>query len=63
MEKTAEEISSNRSIQPSFRWVGKLEELRSLSLYSPGCPRTHYVDLPACIPWVLGLKIRTTMPK
>jgi hypothetical protein len=41
-----------------------------VSLYSPGCPGTHFVDqaglklrnLPASASWVLGLKACTTMP-
>jgi hypothetical protein len=42
-----------------------------VSLYSPGCPRTHFVDqtdlklrnLPASASWVLGLKECATMPE
>jgi hypothetical protein len=41
-----------------------------VSLYSPGCPGTHFVDqtglelrnLPASASWVLGLKACATMP-
>jgi hypothetical protein len=41
-----------------------------VSLYSPGCPRTHFVDqaglelrnLPASASQVLGLKACATMP-
>jgi hypothetical protein len=41
-----------------------------VSLYSPGCPGTHFVDqaglklrnLPASAYWVLGLKACATMP-
>jgi hypothetical protein len=41
-----------------------------VSLYSPGCPGTHFVDqaglelrnLPASASQVLGLKVCTTMP-
>jgi hypothetical protein len=41
-----------------------------VSLYSPGCPGTHFVDqavlelrnLPASASWILGLKVCATMP-
>jgi hypothetical protein len=41
-----------------------------VSLYSPGCPGTHFVDQaglelrnpPASASWVLGLKVCATMP-
>jgi hypothetical protein len=41
-----------------------------VSLYSPGCPGTHFVDqaglelrnLPASASWVLGLKVCATTP-